>query len=428
VVDPVSLAVVALAQALIRSAVSGAGQAAGDDAYHALKARILKKYPGASASIERLEEEPYSEERREYVAATLHSLGGTNDQELRLFADQLMAAIQYGYSDDQPARDAGQAYATDRVAQSKRLAGIRVINQTLGEHIRRVSDIRSYHLMDNSSLLSSNISRARDVPVEVRDQVASLHGRIRQIIGQVAWSIETGHYQDTEGSVQNLPGRGERERAARLIQADKAICVSYETLRLTVDYFSELNGQVLEQTEREISPQRQSQMMFGNAIMIYELADFMIGFIRGFSPGGLIELEALHEETLERIRRARDEKKSQEMRARQDDIEASVRASVLDNLRQTDSALEVLQQEWQSYVAQTRQLHERIAEVKNKIPTLELIRDNARLQLDVLELVAMLRFLRQNDEAVRAAIRTLHGLRLVPLTPDRVRRLLGSGY
>jgi hypothetical protein len=428
VIDPVSLAVVALAQALIKSAVDGAGQAAGDDAYHALKARILKKYPGASASIKRLEEEPYSQERQEHVAATLRSLGGTNDEELRYFADQLMAAIQYGYPDDQPAQESGQssAYASDRVAQSKRLAGIRVINQTFSEHIRRVSDLRSYHLMDNSSLLSSNISRARDVPVEVRDQVAALHGRIRQIIGQVAQSIESGHYQDTESSVQNMPSRSERERAARLVQADKAICVSYETLRLTVDYFSELNGHVLEQTERERSPQRQSQMMFGNAIMIYELADFMIGFIRGFSPGGLMELEALHAETLERIRRAKAEQKRLEVRAQQDDIEAPARAGVLDNLRQTDAALEVLQQEWQSYVAQTRQLHEQIAEVQDKIPTLELIRDNARLQLDVLELVAMLRFLRQNDEAVRAAVRTLHGLRLVPLTPDRVRRLLGS--
>jgi hypothetical protein len=318
------------------------------------------------------------------------------------------------------------AYQSDASAQSKRLAGIRMINQTIGEHILRVSDLRSYHRMDNSSLLSSNISRAKGVPEEVRDQVAALHGRIRQIIGQVAWSIESGRYADTETSVRSLPSRNERERGARLVQADKAICVSCETLRLTVDYFSDLNGQLLEQAERELSPERQSQMMFGNAIMIYELADFMIGFIRGFSPGGLIELEALHEETLERIRRAKGERKRLEVRARRDDTEASARVDVLDNLRQTDAALEALQQEWQSYVAQTRQLHERITEVQNKIPTLELIRDNARLQLDVLELVAMLAFLRQNDEAVRAAVSTLQELRLVPLTPDRIRRLLGS--
>jgi hypothetical protein len=430
VIDPVSLAVFALAQALIKAAAQGAGEAAGTDAYHAMKARILRKYPAASASIEKLEEEPYSQERRERVAATLHSLGGSNDPELAQLADQLMSAVQNGYQDAppvQPNQHAEHAYSNDRVAQSKRLAGIRAVNQMLGEHIRRVSDLRSYHVVDNSSLLSSSISRARDVPAGVRDEVAALHGRIRQIIAQVAWSIENGRYQHTESSLQNLASRHEQERAMRLVQADKAICVSYETLRLTVDFFSELNGQVLERTAREPSAQRQNQMMFGNAIMIYELADFMIGFIRGFAPGGEFELEALHEETLERIRKAKNEQQRQAERARHDDIEPPVRASILDNLKQTDAALEVLQQEWETYVAQTRQLHDQIAEVQNKIPTLELIRDNARLQLDVLELVAMIRFLRQNDEAVRAAVRTLHGLRLVPLTPDRVRRLVGTG-
>jgi hypothetical protein len=415
--------IVALAQALIRS-VDGGGQPGGDDAYQALKARILRKYPGATASIERLEEDPYSEERQAALAAILHDLGGTNDQELRQLADQLMAAIHHGRSDSELDPDSAYAYPGDQVTQTKRLVGIRVINQTFGEHIQRVSDLRSSHPMDHSSLLASNISRARDVPVQVRDQVASLHKRIRQIIGQVAASIEDSHYRDVESSVQDLPSHGERERATKLVQADKEICTSYETLRLTVDYFSELNLQVLEQTEREASPQRQGQMMFGNAIMIYEFADFMIDFIRGFSPGGLTELESLHEETLERIHRAKTEQERLKARARHDDIEASVSASVLDNLRQRDGALEVLQQGWQSYVAQTRQLHERIATVQDRIPTLELIRDNARLQLDVLDLVAMLRFLRQNDEAIRAAVRTVQGLRLVPLTSDRIRRLL----
>ncbi len=51
----------------------------------------------------------------------------------------------------------------------------------------------------------------------------------------------------------------------------------------------------------------QGQMMFGSALMIYEFADFVIGFIRGFSSGGLIELNALHVETLDRIRRAKAE-------------------------------------------------------------------------------------------------------------------------
>lgn len=76
-IDPVSLVVVALARALITSSIQGAGEAAGGDAYHAMKARILKKYPSASASIDNLEREPDSQERQDNVAATLRRLGGS---------------------------------------------------------------------------------------------------------------------------------------------------------------------------------------------------------------------------------------------------------------------------------------------------------------------------------------------------------------
>lgn len=413
----------ALARALIRSAVDGAGQAAGDDAYRALRARILRKYPGASASIERLEEQPSSKERQDDVAATLNSLGGTNDQELR----QLAAAIQYGHPDDQPAQSSGDAhvYQSDSATQSKRLDGLRAVNQAFSEHIQRISELRSHYAVDTSSLLASNISQVRNVPAGVRDQVASLHGRIRQIIEQVAWSIEKDRYQDADNLVQDLPSLGERERAATIIQADKEINVAYETLRLTVDYFSELNRQALERTERELSPKRQRQMMFGNAVMIYELADFVIGFIRVFSPDGLVELDSLQVETLRRIHRAKEEQNRLEARALQDSIDASARAEILASLRQRVAALEILQQEWQFYVTEIKQLDEHVTGVRDKIPTLEIIRENARLQLDVLELVAMHRFLRQNDEAFRTATETLHGFRLVPLSPSRVRRLLG---
>ena len=148
-----------------------------------------------------------------------------------------------------------------------------------------------------------------------RDQFASLHGRIRQIIEQVDGVFRKIVYQDADNLVQDLPSLGERERAATIIQADKEINVSYETLRLTVDYFSELNRQALERTRREPSPKRQRQMMFGDAIMIYELADFVIGFIRVFSPDGLVELDSLQVETLRRIHRAKEEQNRLEARA-----------------------------------------------------------------------------------------------------------------
>jgi hypothetical protein len=264
------------------------------------------------------------------------------------------------------------------------------------------------------------------VPKELRDQISTLHDRMRGIIQQVAINIENEKYREAEQLPQTLPNRIEQERATRLVQADKAIHISYESLALAVSFFSELNEAILVRIEQERSVQRQTQMMFGNAIMIYELAAFAIDFIASFTLGGVGELEALHQETLRRVAKAHEDQERLTASANRQGVEPAVRDGILDDIRHRAEALDFFLDEWNRYVSDTKQFHKRVEEVQNKIPTLELIRENAHVQLDVLELVTMLRFLRQNADAVRATVESLQGFRLAPLTPARVRRLIGS--
>jgi hypothetical protein len=339
-------------------------------------------------------------------------LDADTDPELVRLSEQLIEVIEQGTWTDDP------------LDEAKRVGGIRALTQTLGIHIERLQNIRSSYPLDDSELLSPNISRAKNIPAKLRDDVSQLHARIRHIIEQVALNIESGKYQETQTVAQNLPGRNERERAIRLVEADKEIRLSYETLRLTVEFFSELNSQILKRIEREPSEDRRTQMFFGNAITIYEMADFVIDYITSFTPSGFHQLETLHQETLRRVEKARADQESLAASARREGIEPKVRDGILEDVRVREEALDTFKQEWDNYVAETKQFHGRVDEVHNKIPTLELIRENARVQLNVLQLVSMLRFLRQSADAVRAAVETLQEFRLAPLTASRVRRLV----
>lgn len=409
--DPVSVTVAALVKAFLLSGAQGAGRAAGTDAYQALKTALSKKYGEAAASIANLERDPGSRDRQQQLASTLRHLGAGNDKELLRLSEQLLDAIEKGVW-------------ADPLDEPRRAGGIRAVAQTLDSHIERIAKIRANYRISDSDLLSSNISRATDVPAQLRAEVSALHVRIRQIIEQVASSIEGEKYQDTESLAQGLAGRSERERAIRLVRADKDIHVSYETLRLTVSFFSELNSEVLSRIEREPSGERETQMMFGNGIMIYELADFVIGFIENFAPGGFHELEDLHRETLRRIEKTLNDQERLIASAHRDGIEPEVREGILTDARNREQALNVFREEWDRYVAETKQFYGSVKDVQQKIPTLGLIRENARVQLDVLEMVSMLRFLKQNADAVRATVDALKGFRLAPLTTARVRRLL----
>ncbi len=413
--DPVSLAIMALTQAIIAGAKAGGaqvGQSAAADSYQLFKTYLSKRYgPAAAAGIASLEQFPSAREAQDNLARVLRSMGADQDPELRGLAQRLIDLVEEGVPEDP-------------LEQPKRSAGAHALGRLLDTHIQWLSDIRTRYHVGDSQLLSTEIASAGNVPVELRSQIGSLHQRMSAIIYQVAMNIENDKYRESEQLPQSIPNLMERERAARLVQADKAIHVSYQSLALTVSFFSELNETILTRIEQEQSSQRQTQMMFGNAIMIFELASFVIDYIARFTLGGAAEVDKLHQETLRQVAKIRSDEEALAADALREGIEPAVREGILQDSRHRTAALELFLDEWNRYVADTKEFHKRVAEVQNKIPTLELIRRNARIQLDVLELVAMLRFLRQNADAVRATVESMQGFKLAPLTPAKVRRLI----
>ena len=85
----------------------------------------------------------------------------------------------------------------------------------------------------------------------------------------------------------------------------------------------------------------------------------------------------------------------------------------------------MLEGEWASYVESIRSMNNDLGSIRDKIPTLEVIRENAKIQINLIQAVAMLQILRNNVGTLQATILTLENMRLVSLTPTRVRRLLG---
>jgi hypothetical protein len=415
--DPVSLIVGALVNGALEG-VQVSAQGAVVEGYTKLRDYLARKYGGqVEASISLLEQHPESPHVRAAVARELRSAGADSDQELTQLARSLTRLIE------DPETFLRSTTPPDPVEQLRRTTGLRAVGQLLEQHVGKVLSIRSRYDLNDVDLLSGNIARERDIPRQVRDEVTGLHERIRMIIEQIASQIEQGRYEEVEQAVAGLNGFAERERAQRLIQADKQVQVAYDALRLTVEYFSELNQSVLARIERETSADKQSTMMFGNAVMIHELTDFVIGYIEAFSVS--TDLEKFQAEAKKRIQHTRDQQKALAEMVGNADVEPIVRDQTLEDIRSREAAFDELEQEWDKYLAEVRQLRVKVDEVRGKVPTLAIIRENARIQIMTLQLVAMLRFLKQNSDSIKGAVDTLQGFRLAPLSSTRVRRLIG---
>ena len=210
-----------------------------------------------------------------------------------------------------------------------------------------------------------------------------------------------------------------------MVEADKEIHISYQALKTTVEMFASFNQQILEKIESKPSPEYETNLILGNALLIYELTDFLIGYIEDFQVNGIEEIHNLHQEAKQNVQKIRQKHKSLKVQAQSEDIEIAVSEKTLEDIEARERSLNLLEKEWEDYLNTVDSLKQELGSINKKIPTLELIRSNAEAQIEVIQAVAMLQVLKQNIGAMEAAIITLQNIKLVSLNPTRIRRLLG---
>jgi HPt (histidine-containing phosphotransfer) domain-containing protein len=414
-VEPVSLVVSALVKLLL-AGTQAVVERAMLDGYEALKSALVRKYGSrVEACIDQLEDAPSSPEAQRALDTELQAVGADRDPEIAGLTRQLMTLVEDGPPQASPVRP---------VVTVQRRAAMRAVGELMDGHLTEVMDARSQYEVEDADLLTDRVATA-DLPAPVKDQLGLLHERIRSVVEAIAQRIEDGEYQEVEQAIAQMRASlVEQQRAERLIAADKQLHVSYETLRLAVEFFGEFNQEVLCKIERERDADRLSTLMFGNAIMLYELTDFVIDYIERFVARGVDEVGQLHMDSLAHIADLRAEHDALERDARAPDVDPTVRDFTLADVANRRGALDQLESEWDAYVDEVHSFNGLVEEVRGKVPTLRLVRNNAKVQISTLQAVEQLFFLRQSSEAMRGTIAAVTSFRVAPLTSVQVRRLV----
>jgi hypothetical protein len=287
--------------------------------------------------------------------------------------------------------------------------------------------LREQMAIEDIDLLTPNIATNKRVDKAVKEQITSLHTKMRTLIQEVATRVENQKYKTSEEAIEGLRlSRNQKDKATALVSADKTIHVSCQSLKVAVEIFCELNKQIVERLESptHIDPVEEHKLVLGNALLVYELTDFAIHFIEGFRIHGIDEIEVIHKEMQKTISTLREEQKTLRKQADAPDIEENLRQQVSRNIADREESIMVLEQEWSSYMQTIRSLQGETAYVSKKIPSLRLIRDNAKAQINTLAAVAVLQIVQSNVRAIEATVLQLEKIQLASLSADRVKRLL----
>lgn len=296
-------------------------------------------------------------------------------------------------------------------------------------HINGLHSLREQLSIEDINLVSSSIAQNKRIDHAIQQQLGSLHTKMRVIIQEVAETIEYHKYQTAEEAIQEMRlSKAEREKVSHLVEADKELHASCQSLKVAVELFCNLNKKIVSQLENHhhnMTPNEEQKLVLANALLVYEITDFSIGFIESFELGGIQNIREIHNEMKRTIVLLRNEQKDLRKKAESPNIESFLKQQVIQDIENRESAISVLETEWEGYMGTVEEMGEDIGYVRKKLPSLRLIRDNAKAQINTLAAVAVLQIVQSNIRAIEGAVLQLESLQLASLSADRVKRLLG---
>lgn len=311
---------------------------------------------------------------------------------------------------------------------AEKQAGAEASEIVLDRHLKRLMFIRDKFPIDDAELLTPTPGSTKGPISQVREALNYLHGTMQRLIQEVANRIENEKYSSAEQAIGGLSlSLAQREKVTNLIAADKKLHISCQSLKVAVELFSELNKKIIDRLEHEhaLEPGEERKLVLGNAILVYELTEFSIRFIEKFKLQGVIEIQSIHRDMQNTITALRREQQALKEQAASPAIEPFLREQVEKDIANREESITVLEEEWESYMRTTTSFQKEVGSVTKKLPSLKLIRDNAKAQINTLAAVAVLQIVQSNIKAIEGTVLQLEKLQLASLSADRVRRLLG---
>ena len=255
-----------------------------------------------------------------------------------------------------------------------------------------------------------------------------LHSQLRTVIHKAALEIESCRYKSSEDAIESMQLTfNQRSQVSGLLSADKKVNVSFQSLKVTTELFSLLNDYIVHQIENsEISDNKRTEgeLLFANAILVYELCDFAIRFFESYELSGVHEIAETQRLMQGKIGHLEEDELNLRKKVESDKCDQNLRNQFLSDIENRQQAILIVKKEWDNYASSIQELSRSVDIAKKNLPTLMLIRENAKNQINVLELAAIMQIVRSNVTALRSAISTLKSVKLVTLTPNRIQRLL----
>ena len=312
-------------------------------------------------------------------------------------------------------------------ARSSFNKGVAKLEKRLNQHFETVLDVRKGIDVKNSDLVANTLSK--QIPAlrwYVKRSVSNLQAELKEIIYEIAVEHEKLRFEPLRNDFEKLNGVSKRhlDRGNAILDSEQQMFISYHSVFFACKACSEVNKNILSRIKSGVSSNsNELELMLKNAVIVYEVTNLIIDIIENFELNGLKEFQTLRDIVFKELAEAESNSQKNVAQANHPSIPPHQRHDTITrNLNLKESA-QIVRTQWMRFEDQIYKMRQNTGGLLERLPSLILTRDNAKVQLDFLELLAVTQMMNQNIQAIDGLANL--ELELAPLNPYDVCRLIG---
>lgn len=333
------------------------------------------------------------------------------------------------------ARNQGEAEVTvtinakELAARAKYEAGAEACIILVNEYITaEILDLVEDGSLEESKLVSTELAR-QPQGRGIQAKVNKLSSQIKYVISEIAREIEEQGYENWEEALEGFKDapKLQQNRIRTLVDAEKEINVSLQSLRTTVQVFSHLNKHVIDELQKvqnSGNKREERRLVLVNAILVYELANFAIQYLDQFNIQGLDKVDEIERQITEKAREINSDLQKFEVSINNPDFPDSMKPAAQQELQSKREVLKMMLEEWQSYKSQISSAQADSDKVrKTTRAILDFKLNQAKTNLHIFEAAWWINRGRETLTDLEGLATDVGDLEVAALTTDRVRRL-----
>ncbi len=307
--------------------------------------------------------------------------------------------------------------------------GAELIQNELDEQAEFSSELQQKIELRNVDLLSSNIISNRNINKNIKDKVSEYSLNIQKILFATAHFIEQEKFETVNEAIDKISlSKFDKNRLTRLVNAQKDLSYSYSTLSAVIEIFKIINTSILSKIELEgfsdtINKRlNKTNLYLQNSIIVYELTSFVVNYLNKFQLNGIDDIKYIKDEVYKDIKKGNlDDEKLR----KQANKSIKLRDMMNQEIEHRNNVRDKIKEKWNVMLEQIEGQMKTVDNTKSFIDDLEIIRDNAKNRIDILNITATTALVENSLNMVNELANNMQDWALPPLDEKTACELLG---